>query len=371
MTLTAEPGVIRFTVQCGKTVPGEHLVVVGAPGRLGAWSPDQSKVMLTTCPKTFPTWTSECIALPGGQRATEYKYVICGAGQARWEGRSNRCIDMAALRLGSIGTVTDTFDCEEDVALKIEEPKTATTLQTVQSSYPEVPPQFQEHCGEPGRTSKHQQPEAISDASLAMRFVVECRVTQPGEELMVVGSTASLGNWSPSKSSVVLRTSEQEFPSWSSDWIPWPDSELPAEFKFVICKERVATTWEVGANRQLISGSSSSSSRRRVIVGDFGKTAASRFSEECQNLWQFPRHTQWLPRWQPLSKPQGSLKGSASVSMLAQIPEDDQADALEHTDMLADLACLQPWAQWPAAAAGCNGGSGLPVSLPRGLPASR
>jgi hypothetical protein len=132
---------------------------------------------------------------------------------------------------------------------------------------------------------------------------------------MSVGSTASLGNWSPSESSVVLRTSDQEFPSWSSDWIPWPDSDLPAEFKFVICKNREGTTWEVGANRQLTMGSS----RRWAISGDFRKTE---------------------PRWQPLSKPRESLKGSASACSLSQMSEEDARTHRRKIQRAATFGCI-------------------------------
>mmetsp|Transcript_58292 Transcript_58292/g.138915 ORF Transcript_58292/g.138915 Transcript_58292/m.138915 type:complete len:1034 (-) Transcript_58292:125-3226(-) len=73
---------IQFSVEC-KTDLGESLVVVGDAPQVGSWDPSKSKVVLSTGPNTYPTWSAE-VELASGS-TLEFKFVVLKDGGARWE----------------------------------------------------------------------------------------------------------------------------------------------------------------------------------------------------------------------------------------------------------------------------------------------
>lgn len=68
-----------------------------------------------------------------------------------------------------------------------------------------------------------------------IRFVLECPDTRIGEHIRVVGAPDELGAWSPGESSVDLRTSHLDFPTWRSDWQYLPVGKW--EYKYVRCRD--------------------------------------------------------------------------------------------------------------------------------------
>lgn len=80
---------VRFAADA-LTVPGEELYVVGGHALLGDWGQSGEGVHLVTGPETYPRWTSEApLLLPLGT-PLEWKLVIRGGGEVRWEAGDNR-----------------------------------------------------------------------------------------------------------------------------------------------------------------------------------------------------------------------------------------------------------------------------------------
>eukprot|EP00929_Paragymnodinium_shiwhaense_P008020 TRINITY_DN111943_c0_g1_i1.p1 TRINITY_DN111943_c0_g1~~TRINITY_DN111943_c0_g1_i1.p1 ORF type:complete len:513 (+),score=111.31 TRINITY_DN111943_c0_g1_i1:121-1659(+) len=120
-------------------------------------------------------------------------------------------------------------------------------------------------------------------------FTVRCGDTKPGQHLRVVGSCASLGDWTPAKG-LVLYTSATEFPSWlSADLASASNGASKAkiqlskadkiEYKYVICgSDGQPQRWEERPNRVLQLGSVASA--HAVLMETFNGSAesdASRF----------------------------------------------------------------------------------------------
>mmetsp|Transcript_28479 Transcript_28479/g.75727 ORF Transcript_28479/g.75727 Transcript_28479/m.75727 type:complete len:113 (+) Transcript_28479:53-391(+) len=82
---------ISFRVVCSETTCGEQLKVVGSAPELGAWSPEESQILLSTSAEDYPVWQSDWVPLPSGGMPCDYKFVICAdGGTARWEPGPNR-----------------------------------------------------------------------------------------------------------------------------------------------------------------------------------------------------------------------------------------------------------------------------------------
>eukprot|EP00928_Gymnodinium_smaydae_P085082 TRINITY_DN683_c2_g1_i2.p1 TRINITY_DN683_c2_g1~~TRINITY_DN683_c2_g1_i2.p1 ORF type:complete len:740 (+),score=121.02 TRINITY_DN683_c2_g1_i2:609-2828(+) len=217
---------VRFEVSCDATQPGDHVKVVGSEAVLGSWRPEASTVVLGTTPDNFPKWSSEWVGLPAN---AEYKYVIVGGQQPRWEKCSDRqlptevksCSDRRA-------TITEEFGKSGACNVSLENSQRAAVRSASFSLIPEV----------------------RVEAEITIIFEVRCS-TKPGEELRVVGSPDVLGAWSPSASKVVLSTTSSEYPVWISQ----PQNLMLTdglEFKFVVCRDGIPVRWEGGkSNRQL------------------------------------------------------------------------------------------------------------------------
>mmetsp|Transcript_126045 Transcript_126045/g.351214 ORF Transcript_126045/g.351214 Transcript_126045/m.351214 type:complete len:756 (-) Transcript_126045:441-2708(-) len=92
---------VVFQVECRETRPGDGVFLIGSHDALGSWSPALAP-SLTTTAETFPSWTSEAIALPVGT-PVQFKFVVQRedrTGSVTWETlqETNRTVTPSAGR---------------------------------------------------------------------------------------------------------------------------------------------------------------------------------------------------------------------------------------------------------------------------------
>eukprot|EP00419_Tripos_fusus_P069261 CAMPEP_0172886638 /NCGR_PEP_ID=MMETSP1075-20121228/131584_1 /TAXON_ID=2916 /ORGANISM="Ceratium fusus, Strain PA161109" /LENGTH=622 /DNA_ID=CAMNT_0013740165 /DNA_START=374 /DNA_END=2239 /DNA_ORIENTATION=+ len=200
----------------------------------------------------------------------------------------------------------------QEFALKREqEPANATEAQTLRKRDPESTPEKEISCqnGEVG---------SRDGGLVVVRFVASCTDTKPGEELKAAGSASPLGAWDAEASSVVLRTTPEEFPLWRSDWVHLPQGQLGCEFKYVICRPGGRQSWEAGANRLLSikDASVSGAVQRLVALGEYGNVGSTQIQKEPEPPAPLPRRG--VQTWTPLGKPRTNVRNIASFCTLSQ-----------------------------------------------------
>ena len=79
-------------------------------------------------------------------------------------------------------------------------------------------------------------------SNLCLQFQVECKETQLGEEVYIVGNANELGNWN-AQNSKKLSTSSNKFPLWESNPISFP-SKSKLEYKYIIKNKSNNVKWE-------------------------------------------------------------------------------------------------------------------------------
>eukprot|EP00930_Biecheleria_cincta_P059458 TRINITY_DN45192_c0_g1_i1.p1 TRINITY_DN45192_c0_g1~~TRINITY_DN45192_c0_g1_i1.p1 ORF type:complete len:714 (-),score=105.36 TRINITY_DN45192_c0_g1_i1:125-2266(-) len=199
---------VAFKVRCEATKPGDCLRVVGSTAELGNWDPAASTVTLQTSGDSFPVWVSGGVQVDA---PLEYKYVILRTGlEPRWESCPNR--QLSSSSHGQMDCVTDTFD-------------------TVHESPPSSP----------------------SASGYFVSFQVECPNVGPEQHLRVVGSIEELGAWSPVKSLARMSRSDDESSVWRSLRIDLQQPQPSFEYKYVLCSDTQAPSWENRPNRQVLS----------------------------------------------------------------------------------------------------------------------
>eukprot|EP00915_Cephaloidophora_sp_WS-2016_P008762 GHVH01012273.1.p1 GENE.GHVH01012273.1~~GHVH01012273.1.p1 ORF type:complete len:1262 (+),score=180.23 GHVH01012273.1:164-3949(+) len=87
------------------------------------------------------------------------------------------------------------------------------------------------------------------DQNYEVVFECHCDLTQPGDQLCIIGSDQSFGRWNPMRA-VELSTSSDRFPMWYSTPIVISTPPGDFEFKFVI-RRGEATLWESCENRKM------------------------------------------------------------------------------------------------------------------------
>mmetsp|Transcript_118493 Transcript_118493/g.330583 ORF Transcript_118493/g.330583 Transcript_118493/m.330583 type:complete len:365 (+) Transcript_118493:104-1198(+) len=113
-----------------------------------------------------------------------------------------------------------------------------------------------------------------------VRFEVQCSASQPGEQLVLVGSAEELGAWVPARSRAVLTTSGPDFPAWRSGWLVLGEQPTMCEYKYVILSREGGGRWEPGPNRQLNLPSAVPAGVGIVVTEAFGEVGASHRFEE-------------------------------------------------------------------------------------------
>ena len=90
--------------------------------------------------------------------------------------------------------------------------------------------------------------------------------TKWGQQLKITGGIASLGNWNPENSCVILTTDDSIYPRWESE--PILVDVAGFEFKLVITDEsRKTVIWEDCENRKAIISAKSNT----IIIQKFNE----------------------------------------------------------------------------------------------------
>lgn len=250
---------ISFRVVCSETTCGEQLRVVGSAPELGAWSPEESQIVLSTSAEDYPVWKSDWVPLPAVDRPCDYKLVVCGSdgGARRWEpGPDRRLPSRGALKAaGPAVAIREAFGrpgpaelvAEATAAAGAEPTRAAGSQQRPRiAAGGEVAPGDAEavasSTGRPPGCGRHM-----------ISFAVTCGATQPGQRIKVVGSHQALGEWAAAASQAELSTNPSDFPIWHLDWlaIPVEEEEFSFEYKYVICDDAGSCLWESGPNRRV------------------------------------------------------------------------------------------------------------------------
>jgi hypothetical protein len=78
-------------------------------------------------------------------------------------------------------------------------------------------------------------------SNLKLKFEIECKETQLGEELFIIGNSKELGNWNVNNSQKLI-TDSSKFPLWESNEINFKKKN-PLEYKYII-KNSSNVKWE-------------------------------------------------------------------------------------------------------------------------------
>jgi len=97
-----------------------------------------------------------------------------------------------------------------------------------------------------------------------------CAHTNFGDELVLVGESAALGDWDPRAKGVRLSTTPAEYPVWSTAPLKCSVGPSPLEYKYVRLLADGGTEWEVnGENRKLLANMSRESAKDVKSAQDF------------------------------------------------------------------------------------------------------
>mmetsp|Transcript_108589 Transcript_108589/g.231928 ORF Transcript_108589/g.231928 Transcript_108589/m.231928 type:complete len:635 (+) Transcript_108589:146-2050(+) len=237
-------------VVAAETALGERVRLVGAPEEWGSWRPGEGLPLF--CPPQrrcagtaglSVVWWATSVRIPPGASSAdlEYKFAIMRAGgEVIWEPSvRNRKLDASA----SHGLVLARFGHE---------------------GMPLVDP------GKP-----------ISSKCCLVLCEAICSFTQPGDSLVVVGSTSELGNWNPKKG-FRLSTDGSIFPRWCGAICLLGTSNSRAgdasrarpvtSWKFVIERSNGLLDWELGDDRTFTLPSGEDGVQACHLSGRFGDT---------------------------------------------------------------------------------------------------
>jgi len=233
---------VKFSV-LALTDFGSKVVVVGSEEVLGNWQADHG-VELQTSSTTYPLW-SNTVQLKSARVEEEvnFKYVIISPSkQIEWERGPNR-----------------RFVC-----------RSSGVVETPSAQF-----------GIPVHL-----PAAKADSSsdqVEVQIEAVCRNTRPGEKVVVVGSSESLGAWNPSNG-IVLTTSPQHFPRWLGK-LRLPMPTFDTRWKLVIIGNYGEFLWETCADRRSCISSTGDGSKWKIRAEFDGS------SEECQDPLERPLQT--------------------------------------------------------------------------------
>ncbi|CAJ1401654.1 unnamed protein product [Effrenium voratum] len=231
------PAKLIFTV-LSKTTLGTTTKIVGSDPTMGGWNLEKA-VPLKTDASTYPLWVGEVeLNTMDGQRL-DYKFVkVHPDGCVEWEPGSNRslCFEKGEMlgTVGPVGQCNSVFGVMDGSGPRLvaseASPKTSQTLA--------VPMAKEASCS----------PTPGSEADLY--FKVVCSTTGLGDYVAVVGSTQELGYWDTGKG-VQLRTSANEFPTWTGVVRMDAAKCCEVEFKLLVVRSRLNVEWEEMQNRRL------------------------------------------------------------------------------------------------------------------------
>ncbi len=90
----------------------------------------------------------------------------------------------------------------------------------------------------------------MSDKNINVKFEIQCKETQFGEDLYIIGNSNELGNWNVNQSQK-LKTDSSKFPLWETDNIKFK-KKSPLEYKYIIKNNSNNVRWEnFDGNRNL------------------------------------------------------------------------------------------------------------------------
>eukprot|EP00929_Paragymnodinium_shiwhaense_P007909 TRINITY_DN111832_c0_g1_i1.p1 TRINITY_DN111832_c0_g1~~TRINITY_DN111832_c0_g1_i1.p1 ORF type:complete len:1047 (-),score=145.33 TRINITY_DN111832_c0_g1_i1:154-3294(-) len=237
-----------------ETSCGTDIRVVGSAEELGGWNPNHA-VALGTDGQTYPKWSAGIWMLRSEACKAEYKFIkVSPNGPVEWEPCDNRRLSCRAS--GPAATSTPRFG---EAILPPSPPKqsappTAASLRgsstAVNGAYSgsqrtsESTPSVPEARSTPTPSRGSQESSQGGSALLTMEGV--CTGTNPGDKLVIVGASDSLGCWDPKKA-LCLTTSAKAFPVWSATaTVP---RGVPVEWKLVIHRADGSHDWDSGNNR--------------------------------------------------------------------------------------------------------------------------
>ena len=90
----------------------------------------------------------------------------------------------------------------------------------------------------------------MSEKNINVKFEIQCKETQFGEDLYIIGNSNELGNWNVNQSQK-LKTDSSKFPLWETDNIKFK-KKSPLEYKYIIKNNSNNVRWEnFDGNRNL------------------------------------------------------------------------------------------------------------------------
>jgi len=247
------------------TQPGDEVRVVGSLPTLGNWAPEKG-LALSTGPDSYPTW-SGILKLTGQQvQELEYKYIrLKSDGNVDWEGLClNRRLVLATAfrnengkgikaskrppRFGEPGKMDESpFEAKAN-----SRPPTPPRSMSPASPLPVVAP-LELSSPAAVATAEPQSGTGAGSADPAQVPELEiealCRRTAPGDVLVLIGSIASIGAWSPARA-MVLTTSAATYPKWNGT-IKLQGVKT-FEFKLAILRSHGGHDWENTQNRRVV-----------------------------------------------------------------------------------------------------------------------
>ena len=114
-------------------------------------------------------------------------------------------------------------------------------------------------------------------SNLCLQFQVECKETQLGEEVYIVGNANELGNWN-AQNSKKLSTSSNKFPLWESNPISF-SSKSKLEYKYIIKNKSNNVKWENFDGNRLINLSNLDDSFYMVNDGRFSNKSNQKINK--------------------------------------------------------------------------------------------
>ena len=114
-------------------------------------------------------------------------------------------------------------------------------------------------------------------SNLCLQFQVECKETQLGEEVYIVGNANELGNWN-AQNSKKLSTSSNKFPLWESNPISF-SSKSKLEYKYIIQNKSNNVKWENFDGNRIINLSNLDDSFYMVNDGRFSNKSNQKINK--------------------------------------------------------------------------------------------
>mmetsp|Transcript_63506 Transcript_63506/g.177617 ORF Transcript_63506/g.177617 Transcript_63506/m.177617 type:complete len:346 (+) Transcript_63506:211-1248(+) len=314
---------ISFRVVCSETTCGEQLKVVGSAPELGAWSPEESQILLSTSAEDYPVWQSDWVPLPSGGMPCDYKFVICAdGGTARWEPGPNRRLPPQDVvkAAGPAVAIREAFGRPGPAEL-VAEAAAAASAGAARGAG------ARRRSASRGDGAREDADAVVSSTGgrHLISFAVTCGVTRPGQRIKAVGSHQALGEWAAVASQAELSTTPSDFPTWRSDWLSIPTEELSFEYKYVIYDDAGSCLWESGPNRRVCV---SPANRKRITVEDvYGRPELQvqvTALDEAKESWARPLQAA------PSASSSASLRGRPLARSATECVVSEGAAALVH-----------------------------------------